>query len=111
MVKMAIRFQAPKLRTAAIIVCGAIAAGCATGESSPGNQNSPGSLPVVVATVNGRSIPTKLYEMYLRNGREALGLDLNTDEGRNRLDQLRESIVSELIDRMLIQLMLSDATW
>ena len=55
-----------------------------------------------MATVNGQSIPTKLYEMYLKNGREALGLDPNTDEGKKKLDQLREGIVSELIDRALV---------
>lgn len=60
------------------------------------------ALPAVVATVNGRQISTKLYEMYFKNGREGLGLDANTDEGRRKLDQLREGIVSELIDRMLI---------
>jgi parvulin-like peptidyl-prolyl isomerase len=31
-----------------------------------------------------------------------LGLDTNTDEGRRKLEQLREAIVSELIDRTLI---------
>jgi parvulin-like peptidyl-prolyl isomerase len=55
-----------------------------------------------VATVNGRAISTKLYEMYLKNGRETIGFDLNTNEGRRRLDLLREGIVSELIDRTLI---------
>jgi len=58
--------------------------------------------PPVVATVNDRPIPTKLYEMYLKNGRAELGLDPNTEDGRRKLDQLREGIVSELIDRTLI---------
>lgn len=40
--------------------------------------------------------------MYLKNGREAMELDENTEEGRRKLDQLREGIVSELIDRTLI---------
>ena len=61
-----------------------------------------GALPPVVATVNGQEISTKLYEMYLKNGKEAMALDPNTDEGRKKLDQLREGIVSELIDRTLI---------
>jgi len=40
--------------------------------------------------------------MYLKNGQEALGLDTNSDEGRRKLEQLREGIVSDLIDRVLI---------
>jgi parvulin-like peptidyl-prolyl isomerase len=56
----------------------------------------------MVATVNDRPISTKLYEMYLKNGREELGFDPGTEEGRRKLDQLREGIVSELIDRTLI---------
>jgi peptidyl-prolyl cis-trans isomerase C len=40
--------------------------------------------------------------MYLKNGREELGLDSKTEEGRKKIDQLREGIVSELIDRTLI---------
>src|SRR5687767_15955573 len=62
-------------------------------------KTSDGALPPVVATVNGQEISTKLYEMYLKNGKEALALDPNTDEGRKKVDQLREGIVSELIDR------------
>ena len=69
---------------------------------TPPNKNSDGALPPVVATVNGQEISTKLYEMYLKNGKEALALDPNTDEGRKKVDQLREGIVSELIDRALI---------
>ena len=34
--------------------------------------------------------------------KRALALDPNTDEGRKKVDQLREGIVSELIDRSLI---------
>lgn len=82
----------------------AMLAGCTNNAPSQSNSPAgPGSqLPLEVATVNGRPISTKLYEMYLKNGREALGLDLNTDEGRRKLDQLREGVVSELIDRTLI---------
>lgn len=69
--------------------------------SNDGRQ-ADGSLPPVVATVNGQEISTKLYEMYLKNGKEALALDPNTDEGKKKVDQLREGIVSELIDRALI---------
>ena len=74
---------------------------CAGNTSSQSNANTT-DLPPVVATVNERSIPTRLYEMYLKNGREELGLDPKTEEGRTRLEQLREGIVSEMIDRTLI---------
>ncbi len=40
--------------------------------------------------------------MYLKNGREELGLDPRTEEGRRKIEQLREGIVAELIDRTLI---------
>lgn len=73
-------------------------------ESAPSqtaNANN-SSLPPVVATANGRPIQTRLYEMYLKNGQEALGIDLTSEEGRSKLEQLKEGIVSELIDRTLI---------
>jgi len=76
-------------------------AGCNRGPSLPTNAGT-NSLPEVVASVNDRSIATKLFEMYLKNGRESLGLDTNTERGRARIDQLREGIVSELLDRTLI---------
>jgi foldase protein PrsA len=41
--------------------------------------------------------------MYLKNGIEALGLDQKTVEGRRSIEQLKEGIVSELIDRFLIE--------
>ena len=74
---------------------------CASNDSQQ-TKTSDGALPPVVATVNGQEISIKLYEMYLKNGKEALALDPNTDEGRKKVDQLREGIVSELIDRALI---------
>ena len=40
--------------------------------------------------------------MYLKNGQEALGIDASSDEGKRKLELLREGIVSELIDRVLI---------
>ncbi|MCA1564258.1 MAG: peptidylprolyl isomerase [Acidobacteria bacterium] len=56
----------------------------------------------IIATVNGSPVSRKFYEMFLRNGREELGLTADTEEGRRKLDELREGIVSELIDRALI---------
>jgi parvulin-like peptidyl-prolyl isomerase len=56
----------------------------------------------IIATVNGSPVSRKFYEMFLRNGREELGLTADTEEGRRKLEELREGIVSELIDRALI---------
>jgi hypothetical protein len=75
--------------------------GCAGNTSSQSNAKT-AELPPVVATVNDRPLLTRLYEMYLKNGREALGIDPKTEEGRTKLEQLREGIVSEMIDRTLI---------
>jgi hypothetical protein len=101
---MTIFYESPLSRlhmTLALALCFVICA-CS---SQLGSQSSPGkieSLPSVVATVNARPIPTKLYLMYLKNGQDALGIDPNSDDGRRKLDQLREGVVSELIDRALI---------
>src|SRR5256714_1674857 len=77
--------------------------GCASNTSSQSNNSSNATtLPAVVATVNDRPIQTKLYEMYLKNGRDALGLSESTEDGRKKIEQLREGIVSDLIDRTLI---------
>jgi len=56
-----------------------------------------------VATVNGREIPARLFEMYLKNGRDAVGIDDRTEEGRRKEALLREGVVAELIDRELIR--------
>lgn len=89
-----------KTRRAALALACVLALGaCAGGGRESG---AGGELPPVVATVNGHEIPTKLYEMYVKNGREALGLSDATEEGRRKLELLREGVVSELIDRALI---------
>ena len=88
-----------KLRESIALALCLIFAGCTADTASQSNADS---LPPVVATVDGREIPTKLYEMYLKNGREELGLDPATEEGRRKIEQLKEGIVSELIDRTLI---------
>ena len=80
------------------ITLGALFVACTS--NAPSQSSS--VTPQTVATVNGRSISAKLYEMYLKNGRAELGIDSNTEEARRKLDQLREAIVSELIDRTLI---------
>jgi parvulin-like peptidyl-prolyl isomerase len=92
-----------KLRAIILLAFCLVSSGCASNAPSQSNAapNAEG-LPPVVATVNDRPISTKLYEMYLKNGRDELGLDLNTEDGRRKLEQLKEGIVSELIDRTLI---------
>jgi parvulin-like peptidyl-prolyl isomerase len=57
----------------------------------------------VVARVEGRQITSKIYQMYLKNGIAALGLNDGTDEGRRRIALLKEGIIDELIDRALIE--------
>src|SRR5687768_2701110 len=85
---------------AALLVCAlAPFAACAGRQAAGGAQ----SASRAVAVVEGREIPASLFEMYLRNGREGLGLDETTEEGRRKVALLREGIVSELIDRELIR--------
>lgn len=79
-----------------------ILSSCA-GPSAQNLATADSSLNLPIATVNGHLILAKTYEMYLKNGREALGFDEKSDEGRRQLDRLREGIVSELIDRSLIR--------
>jgi parvulin-like peptidyl-prolyl isomerase len=78
-----------------------IAVGCNRG-AAPQSNGGTNSLPDTVASVNDRLISTRLFEMYLKNGRESLVLDPNTEPGRAKIDSLREGIVAELIDRTLI---------
>jgi foldase protein PrsA len=59
--------------------------------------------PDVVATVEGRQISAKLYRLYLKNGIQSLGLSDQTEEGRRRINLLKEGIIAELIDRALIE--------
>ncbi len=99
---MSKHFQYPtkRLRVASVIALGALLVACTS--NAPSQSGSATAQPQTVATVNGGPISSKLYEMYVKNGRAELGLDPNTEEGRHKLDQLREAIVSELIDRTLI---------
>jgi foldase protein PrsA len=59
--------------------------------------------PAVVAVVDGTPIAATTYRMYLKNGIEALGLDEKTADGRRSIEQLKEGIVAELVDRSLIE--------
>ena len=98
-------FESLYTKTYAAIVLALISlvfVGCASSNTSSQSNANETQLPPIVATVNDRPVSTKLYEMYLKNGREELGLDPKTEEGRTKIEQLREGIVSELIDRTLI---------
>jgi parvulin-like peptidyl-prolyl isomerase len=92
-----------RLRSAAALAFCAVLIGCTIKAPPQTNLNAVAALPPVVAIVNGQSIPTKIYEMYLRSGSEALEIDADSDDGRRNLDNLREGIVSELIDRAIIR--------
>ncbi len=59
--------------------------------------------PSLVARVEGRDISARLYEMYLKNGIQSLGLSDASAEGRRKIARLKAGIVAELIDRALIE--------
>lgn len=72
----------------------------------------------VVATVEGQPISAKLFKMYLKNDIDSLVLDGRTPEGKTKIERLKEGIVSDLVDRTLIEaecrrrhLTASDATF
>lgn len=92
-----------RLHSATTLAFCVVLIGCTTKAPPAANLNAVGPLPPVVAIVNGHSIPTKLYEMYLKNGSEALEINPDSDYGRRKLEELREGIVSELIDRAIIR--------
>lgn len=62
----------------------------------------PALAPEAAATVNGQAIPKHLVEVFLKNDREALGLDLKSDTARQQLAELPAAILDELVDRALI---------
>jgi foldase protein PrsA len=74
------------------------AASCILGLAANAKQ-----LPTdVAATVNGQPIPEKLVQSFLANDQEAVGAYPNNDEGHKKLSELRQAIINELIDRVLI---------
>ena len=86
---------------ASLIFCFIVIQKSFTDSSKP--EASKAEAPAVVATVEGRQISAKLYHMYLKNGIESLGLSDQTEEGRRRINLLKEGIIAELIDRALIE--------
>jgi parvulin-like peptidyl-prolyl isomerase len=73
------------------------------GSSGSASAEAAAAEPATVATVDGRDIPAKVYRMYLKNGVAALGLTDKSDEGRKKIEALKEGIIAELIDRALIE--------
>jgi parvulin-like peptidyl-prolyl isomerase len=57
----------------------------------------------VVAIVEGQPISAKLFKMYLKNDIDSLVIDERTAEGREKIDRLKDGILSDLIDRALIE--------
>jgi parvulin-like peptidyl-prolyl isomerase len=96
--------RAAWLVTACALLASCVALSSCAKQSGVNSSNNAqtNSTNATVATVDGRAIPAKLYEMFLRNGREELGIDEATPEGRRALERLREGVVEELIDRALI---------
>jgi len=78
-----------------VVLCSLTILAC-SGETTLSNS-------AVLALVNNQPIPVRLYDMYLRNGQEALGVDPETADGKQKLEKLREGIVIELIERTLIR--------
>ena len=62
----------------------------------------PGLPADAAATVNGQPIPRHLVDVFLKNDREALGLDPTNDADRTRLASLPAAILDELVERALI---------
>lgn len=54
------------------------------------------------AVVNGEALPQRIVEAFMLNGQAALGVDPKTEQGREMLAKLRQNIVDEQIDRLLI---------
>lgn len=55
-----------------------------------------------VGVVDGRPLSEPLFRMYVRNGQDALGIDVRTAEGRERLRRLEAAVRDEMIDRVLV---------
>jgi parvulin-like peptidyl-prolyl isomerase len=94
--------RSTKARAIIVALCALLSACAKDATQNSANSTQTNSASAVVATVDGRVISAKLYEMFLKNGREELGIDETTTEGKRALEKLREGIVAELIDRALI---------
>jgi parvulin-like peptidyl-prolyl isomerase len=84
-----------------VVVLGLLALGL--GAIDKESSRTPAAAPEVVATVEGKQIDARIFRMYLNNGIQSLGLSEATPEGRRQIELLKEGIVSELVDRALIE--------
>jgi hypothetical protein len=72
--------------------------------SGPANQNTTQPSNATgnsIGAVNGRLLSVKVYEWKLKSGCEALGLDPEKSAGNPEFEELREAVVSNLIDGAL----------
>ena len=100
------RFPKNRLLSITLLIAMVVALAYAMGATNRSFNNSARAESTeasIVATVEGRQITSKIYRMYLKNGIEALSLSDKNEEGRRKIEQLKEAIISDLVDRALIE--------
>jgi parvulin-like peptidyl-prolyl isomerase len=90
-----------------LLMVTAVAAGCASG-ATPEATTAPTASPVegIAALVNGQPISTEEYERQVEQVEaffEQEGLDVESDQGRERLAQARRQVLEQMIDQELIR--------
>jgi parvulin-like peptidyl-prolyl isomerase len=60
------------------------------------------SAATAVGSVDGRPLSEALFRMYVRNGQDALGIDVRTPQGKEQLRRLEAAVRDEMIDRTLV---------
>jgi parvulin-like peptidyl-prolyl isomerase len=90
-----------------LLMAAAVAAGCAA-EVAPSATTAPTATTVeeLAAVVNGEPITLDAYQRQVAQVEaffEQEGLDLETDEGRERLTQARRQVLEQMIDQELIE--------
>lgn len=66
------------------------------------NQNATNMPPDAIGFVNNRKLSLKVYDWKLKSGAEVLGVDPAASAGNQDFEELREGIVSNMIDGALI---------
>jgi foldase protein PrsA len=87
------------IRVIAFFFCCLASAGAAKEKEKAKSPELPADT---AAVVNGEQIPEKIVQAFLQNDQEAVGSYKDDEEGRKKLAELREAIVQESIDRILI---------
>jgi foldase protein PrsA len=90
-----------------LLMAAALAAGCG-GEAIPSATTAATASPVegVAALVNGQPISSEEYERQVEQVEaffEEEGLDAESEEGRERLEQARRQVLEQMIDQELIR--------